>query len=389
MNKNSNALVAGAVALLFLLLIASRTAFVVRVDQFAIVTEFGKPVETVVEPGLYFMIPFVQSVTYLDRRIRGWDDSRQDTKTADSRQIDYIAYARWQISEPLLYYMRVGDEQRAHAVMDSIVTDRIQTRIRASKLASIIRETGRSFEARQAVDPRSIFDVYRECNPAINPEFAQTLAEDGRAGTNLSEDIDVMRSHIVAQILEESNAELETDYGIVIRDVHFKYLNYSEQVHGDIIKQIQADRLDDISSYLEIGQKCVGYINRITDSEKGTIIGEGQRTVREIDGKATAQAIQIKARAFGQNPELYQFLKTLEIYENTLGNQTRLVLSTDNPLLSLLTDADLYKAIPAIDLPPLEEVPALPTGSAPSPVEGTAVPAPTRADPLDTLVPTP
>ncbi len=328
-----------AVAVVLTLVFLSRTFFVVRVDQFAIVTQFGKPVRTLTEPGLYLRIPLVQEVKKLDKRIRGWDDQQWDTKTNDSRQIDYTVYARWQVAEPLTFYTAVGTEKRAHGVMDSIVTGRIQTKIRNNRLASIVRETGRQFEARASVDPRSIFDVYQECNPEVNPEFRKTLSDSrpNRGEATGGEQAMAMRSKLVEEILVEANKELVPDYGIRLRDLHFKYLNYATQVHGDIIRQIQADRNDDISAYLEIGQKCVGYINRITDAERGEILGSGESRVRELDGEAIAKAIDIKATAFGESPDLYVFLKNLELVESALGEQTRLVLSTDNPVLSLLT----------------------------------------------------
>jgi HflC protein len=228
--------------------------------------------------------------------------------------------------------------------MDSIVTDRIQKELRSRKLSEIVRETGRNFGARASVDLRNIFDVYEECNPEVNPEFKKALSADtlklapsDTDGTASSpSDGGAMRSAIVNAMVSASNEQLAPEYGIEIVDMHFKYLNYSHQVHEQIIKQIEADRKDDISSYLEVGQKCVGYINRIADAERGTILGEGERRVRELDGEAVARAIQIKAEAFQKDPEFFQFLKDLEIVGNVMNDRSKLVLSTQNPLLGLL-----------------------------------------------------
>ena len=345
MNQRSPA--AGLIAALIAALVVTgfQSFFIVRVDQFAIVLQFGKPVREVMESGLNFKIPFVQDVKRLDKRIQGWDDSAAGTKTTDSRQIDYTLYARWRITDPLTYYKNAGNVQGAYAGMDSIVTDRIQKELRSRKLSEIVRETGRNFGERASVDLRNIFDVYEECNPEVNPEFKKTLSADtlklapSEAGSEESDtpiDEDAMRSAIVNAMVAASNEQLGPEYGIEIVDMHFKYLNYSHQVHDQIIKQIEADRKDDISSYLEVGQKCVGYINRIADAERGTILGEGERRVRELDGEAVARAIQIKADAFQNDPEFFQFLKDLEIVRNVMNDKSRLVLSTQNPLLSLL-----------------------------------------------------
>ena len=374
MNERSPTLGLIAALVVALALTGFQSFFIVRVDQYAIVLQFGKPVREVMESGLNFKIPFIQNVKRLDKRIQGWDDSASGTKTADSRQMDYTLYARWRIIDPLTYYKNAGDVQGAYAGMDSIVTDRIQKELRSRKLSGIVRETGRDFGERASVDLRNIFDVYEECNPEVNPEFKKTLSADtlkmapSAADNNgkATLDGDAMRSAIVNAMVQASNEQLAPEYGIEIVDMHFKYLNYSAQVHEQIIKQIEADRKDDISSYLEVGQKCVGYINRMADAERGTILGEGERRVRELDGEAVAQAIQIKAQAFQQDPEFFKFLKDLEIVGNVMSDRSRLVLSTQNPLLDLLRRGPALPASAATMLAPPKP--------APNPVKAVPVP---------------
>ncbi len=365
------------VAIVLLGVLAYKSLFVVRIDQYAIVTNFGEPVAVHAEPGLFARVPFVQEVRYFDKRIQAWDDIAKDTKTLDSRQIDYTVFARWRIADPLNFYKSVGSERQAHATMDSVVTDRIQKAIRSRKLVSLVRGSERNFEARAAVDLRSIFDTYPECNPDVNPEFRKALAADvtlGEAARKLraSEPSEAMRATVVKEILEDANVRLREEFGIEIADLHFKYLNYSQKVHDDIIKQIEADRSFDISSYIEVGKKCVGYINRITDAERGQILGEGERRVRELDGKATADAIDIKAKAFGQDMEFYRFLRMLELYRDAFAKDTRLVLSGDHPVLALLRDRGLLSApvsghAPAGELPSLPMPKALPPPTVPTP----------------------
>lgn len=385
--SNRTPLLVGIVVVALLVVVALfKSFFVVRVDRFAIVTEFGNPVAEIDEPGFYFRVPFVQEVKYLDKRVRGWDDIGYDTKTADNRQIDYTVFARWRISNALQFYKAVGEEKRAHATMDSIVTDRIQTAVHRRKLAEIVRETGRQFGPPVSVDLRSIYDTYRECNPAVNREFKEALdATDIEAlqPKREVEKITTKRSEVVGEILKESNARL-VEFGIEIKDLQFKYVNYSPKVHADIIKKIQADRENDISSYIEVGRQCVGYISRFTDSERGQIIGDGQQRVRGIDGEAVAQAIDIKAKAFGQESDFYRFMRLLELYEQSFARETRLVLSSQSPLLKGLQDASALglgamppppappakgatdaKALPPTPPPPAPPAPA--TGPEPTP----------------------
>jgi len=334
------------------LVLASRALFVVRVDQFAIVTEFGDPIRIIDTPGLNFMIPVVQQVKYMDKRIRGWDDTDRDTQTGETHPIEYTVFARWRISDALKYYEAVGNVRNAHGHMDSIISDQIQAAVRRHKIASIVRETGRAFQRRKSVDLKDIFGQYRLCEPAVNPEFGKALSGvsatqkllDNAAAKNI-DDAQAMRSHVVEGILKASNTGLVA-FGIIIEDLHFKYLNYSPRVQDEIIKKIQSDRKEDIASYYEVGKECVGYIRGVTDTEKGEINGEAERRVREIDGQAVADAIKIKSGAFESNPGFYRFIRSLELYERSLHGRTSMIMSMDSPILQLMKNARVMADVP-------------------------------------------
>ena len=354
----------GAVAL-------TKSFFVVRPDQYAILTQFGDPRQVVTEAGLYWKTPFVQEVRYLDARVRGWDDTARDTKTAELRTIDFTAFARWRISDPLVFYKAVRTEKRAHASLDSVVTARIQATVRENPLASIVRDLGRPFEEREELDLRNVITGYDECNPDRNKEIAAIL-EEKRQEARSAEQAPAKRSEIVRSILQASNAILGSEFGIEILDLHFKYLNYSPQVHQKMIDSIRADREKDIAAYRKIGKACVGSIQQTKQRRLGEIQGERDREVRRIDGEGLAKAIGTKASAFNEDPEFFRFLETLLLYEHSLDAGTRLVLSADSPLLSLLSDPTVMAPVSKLALPPPARAPALPspTPAAEVPPEG-------------------
>lgn len=353
--------------------------FVVRPDQFAIVTEFGEPIRTIseascVEPkdadpesdaclkvlhrpaaGFYFRIPFIQDVRYLDARVRGWDDDATDTKTIELRTIDFVAFARWRIADPLKFYTAAKTEKKAMGGMDSIVTARIQTAIRGSKLGAIVRDRGRSFEARASLNLVQLIQDYTECRPERNPAIKAIIDKEREGATAgrkaKTEDSDAQRSEIVERIRIAANLKLGTEFGIKIEDLHFKYLNYSRKVHDDMIAAIIQDRKRDIEMYQKIGDTCAGTIEAAREKEKGKILGEKDRTVRQILGDANATAIRTKAQAFNMDPEFFRFIKTLELYQKSLAGGTRLILSSDSPLLALMQDKSLMAKVKRIELP--------------------------------------
>ena len=220
----------GTVLLILALLVtASNSFFIVRPDQFVVVTKFGDPVDEKREAGFYFLIPFFEDARYLDNRVRGWDDVAQNTNTAELKPIDFTAFARWEIDPTeggaTRFYTAVGDDRRAHASMDSVVTKRIQAAVREHRLATIVRDKGRSFDARASSDLQALFVDYPECRPAQNEEIQQMLSEYERVAKEMAQfvtdEAGALRTEIVNDILSSSNEILERDFGIRIRDLHF------------------------------------------------------------------------------------------------------------------------------------------------------------------------
>jgi len=402
-------------------IVLQSSAFIVRPDQFAIVTEFGDPKRVIADeycadpeggglgegaddaagaekcaerayrpkPGLYFRMPFVEDVRYLDARVRGWDDVAKDTKTVELRTIDFTAFARWRISDPLRFYTAARTDKRAMAGMDSIVTARIQAAIREHKLASIVRDSGRRFEARADLDLRDLIAGYPVCDPKRNPEIANVLrdAQGAAARRRLgkSDDARALRSEIVESIRKAANSKLRDEFGINIFDLHFKYLNYSPQVHQAMIESIKADRRRDIEAYRKVGAVCKGSIDQVKERRRGEITGERDRMVREIEGKAVAASIRTKAHAFNQDPEFFRFVKTLELYEGALTSGTKLVLDADSPLLKLLNDPALMAAVERRNLPAptLDDAPVPVPDADPVVPKDAAEPAPAKRTPSE------
>lgn len=339
---------------LIVLLALWMSFYVVRPDQFVVVTQFGDPIDEKRDPGVYFLIPFLQDARYLDSRVRGWDDIARNTNTAELKPIDFTAFARWQIATTpggaTRFYTAVQDDQRAKASMDSVVTKRIQAAVRDHRLASIVRDKGRSFGARASSDLKFLFVDYPECQPEANAEIKEMLDEYDEiaarmTGATSTEEGKALRSEIVEDILSTSNEVLAAEFGIELLDLQFKYLNYSSQVHAEITNKITKDRGRDIARYNKLGSACTGKIRQVKEQQLGAIVGERDRRVRELEGTAVAEAIAIKAEAFNSNPGFFRFLKMLELYEDSLAANTSFILSSDNPLLELMNDASLVRTV--------------------------------------------
>jgi len=382
MNVSLPALTAVLVALA-LLIGAWMSFYIVRPDQFVVLTQFGEPIDEIREPGLHFLTPFVQDARYLDNRVRGWDDVASNTNTAELKPIDFTAFARWKIDPTpggaTRFYTAVKDDRRAKASMSSVVTKRIQAAVREHRLASIVRDKGRSFGGRAASDLKFLFVDYPECQPGKNAEVKEMLDEYDEIAASLisatvTEEGKALRSEIVRNILSTSNEVLMKDFGIEILDLHFKYLNYSPQVHQEITDKITKDRGRDIARYNKLGNACTGTIRQVKEQQLGAIVGERDRRVRELEGDAIAQSIAIKAHAFNEGPGFFRFLKMLELYEDSLSSNTSFILSADNPLLALMSDPSLLRTVSKRRLAARPKAQPAPQPSTPPAAEGAKQP---------------
>ena len=354
--------IAAIVVVLALAVTAWKSFYIVRPDQLVVVTQFGEPIDEKREPGLNFLVPFVQDARFLDSRVRGWDDITKNTNTAELKPIDVTAFARWRIvptpgGATKYYTVHSGNERNAHANMDSIVTKRIQAAIREHRLASVVRDKGRTFGGRASSDLKFLFVDYPECKAETNGEIKAMLDEyeaiaANAVGATGTVDSSALRTEIVTKILTTSNEALRKQFGLEILDLHFKYLNYSPQVHAEITTKITKDRERDIARYNKLGGACVGTIKQVKEESLGAILGERDRRVRELHGQAVADAIKIKSEAFNEEPEFFRFLKMLELYEESLTQNTRFILSSDHPLLALMNDPALVDAVKQRELAP-------------------------------------
>ena len=295
---------------LVLLLVGGDGLFVVPVDRFVIVTEFGAPVRVLEEPGLYFKVPGVQHVVVIDKRIMSWDDQPQEVITLDKKRIYINSFARWRVEDPLKYYTAVRDESVAQMNLDKIIGGNIREIVSGNILDTLVRDTSR------------------------NLTYATEDSERARTTVELPEGRG--RTAIVRDIVELSRKELLDTFGIAIIDVDIKQLNYTKSAQDATIRQMISEREKVAATYEAQGRKVADTIAGETQEQVLGLRGSATREKLRIEGEARAESSATKAVSFGQDPEFFTFIQTLELYQKGLKKNTTLYLSTDSELLSLL-----------------------------------------------------
>lgn len=298
--------------ILLVILILGGSFFIVNETQQVVITQFGDPRGDPIDtPGLKMKVPFIQKANYFDKRFLEWDGDPNQIPTRDKRFIHVDTYARWQISDPLKYFQRLRTEVGAQSRLDDILDGETRNVVANHDLIEVVRSTNREFEVSE--------EVLGE-----QPDRRETI-ERGRA-------------KLAKEVLASAQSRTE-DLGIEILDFRFKRINYVEEVRREVYARMISERQRIAEQFRSEGAGESARINGEKERELKEITSEAYRQAQEIKGRADAEAADIYAAAYNRDPEFYRFLKTMEIFKETLDEGTVLVLSTDGDFLRYLGKA--------------------------------------------------
>jgi len=326
-----------ALAVLVLLSL-SGTFYVVQETEQIVITQFGQPTgQPITTAGLKMKVPFIQEVNRIEKRVLEWDGPVADMPTKDKLYIVVDAFGRWQITDPLKFFIRLKDVRTAQSRLDDILGSEMRNTIARHDLVEVVRTTkGRQPQRDAALEATA---------PVTNfPAIA------------------LGRVVLEKEVFEAAKTKL-SEFGIELLDVRFKRINYNRAVAGKIFERMTSERMQIAERFRSEGA-----------GEAAKIIGQKERDLREIEsqgyrqsqilmGKADAEATAIYAKAFNQSPqavEFYEFLRVLETYKTSFDKGTTVVLTTDSPLLRYFKGAAPASVLPA-------PKPAPPTSPTPQP----------------------
>lgn len=273
--------------------------FAVDQTQYAIVTRFGDPVRVIGEPGLQLKWPApIESVVHLDRRLLvldqpGPDEPPREFLTEDKKNIEVFTYTAWRIADPLDFLESVGGREEAEANLGVIVASELGKVLGRHNLSALLSTDAESLRLE-----------------AIVSEVRETCARTSRE-----------------------------QYGIEVVDFRIKRINFPKQNRNSVFERMRAERKRIATRYRSEGEEEATKIRAAADKQQAELLAQAERQAREIEGRAEAEATRIYAEAYAQDPEFFEFLRTLESYEKSLTQGTTIVLPADSPYLKLLMSA--------------------------------------------------
>ena len=270
------------IPLILLIALGSQSIFTVHETQKAMLIQLGEPVDEVLGPGLHFKIPFIQRVEYFDARILDYDARSAEALTSDKKTIVLDNYARWIISDPLLFYRSVRTIPRAQARLDDVV-------------------------------------------------YSQLRAQVGRH--TLTEVVSSKRGSIMEDVTKRTS-DIMKQYGITVVDVRVKRTDLPTENQRAIFGRMRAERERQAKQYRSEGTEEALKLRSEADREQAVILAEANRRASVIRGEGDAAAANIFAEAFERSPEFYAFQRGLEALRKGLSKNTRIVLTHEVPFLT-------------------------------------------------------
>lgn len=280
-------LVTVVVVLIAALILVQASCYIVDEREQVVVTEFGQPIRTVQTPGLNFKIPFIQQLhTFEDRLLYSDADPRQ-IYTQDKKNLIVDNFARWRIADPLKFLVSVQNVSYAQSRLDDI-----------------------------------IFSAVRE-------ELGQRT---------LTEIVATSREEIMQKVTDLSR-DAALALGIDIVDVRIKRADLPLENKANVFERMRAERTRQAKEYRAEGEEIATKIRAQTDLEVTTLTSEALQKSQLIRGEGDAEALRIYADAFEQDPRFFEFWRTLEAYEKTLGQGTTVVMPPSSDFFRYLGKA--------------------------------------------------
>ncbi|MBI2176860.1 MAG: protease modulator HflC [Candidatus Tectomicrobia bacterium] len=258
--------------------------FTVREDQQVVVTRLGKPVRVIRAAGLSYRVPFVEQLTYFDRRLLEYDSNPTEIITQDKKTLVVDNFSRWRIIDPLQFLRTVRDEVGAQARLDDIIYSELRLELGRKDLIEIVAKE---------------------------------------------------RGPLMEKVTQEADRKAK-EYGIQIVDVRLKRGDLPAENLKAIYGRMQAERERIATQYRSEGREEAQKIRAGTDRERDILLADAYEKEQKIMGEGDARSIDITARAFAQDAEFYTFLKSLEVYQKSFKDKTTILLPSDSNLLRFL-----------------------------------------------------
>lgn len=318
--------------------------YVVNEGTKGIVTRFGKVIRNsdgklnIVDPGLHIKAPFIDQVKALDVRIQTISSSADRFVTSEKKDVIIDSYVKWQILDAATYYLTTagGNKLQAEELLRRRINNSLRSQIGRLTIHEIV--SGQNNGQDTALE-ESDFDTVvdnGDTGVAVADNASDSLSQTATPEATVSQS---KRDEVMQYALKDIGASAKA-LGIKIVDVRIKQINLPPEVSNSIYQRMRAERDAVAKLHRSQGRKEAEAIKAHADREVVVKIAEAERQARSLRGEGDAEATRIYADAYKQNPKLFEFLRSMDAYKNSIKGKDTLVLQPDSEFFKFFNDAD-------------------------------------------------
>jgi membrane protease subunit HflC len=290
---------AAAIILVIAVIIGGASLFTVGQNQQALVLRLGEPIPgraLVTKPGLHVKVPFIETVTLLDRRILDLETPKQEVLASDNNRIEVDAFLRYRIVDALRFYQTVGTIERANNQLGSVLSSALRRVLGEATMVQIIRE--------------------------------------GRSG-------------LMVSIRELVNGEA-VRLGVEVVDVRIRRADLPKQISDRVFDRMRTERAREAAEFRAQGAEAAQRIRAKADRDVVILRADAQRQADQTRGEGDAERNRIFAEAYNADPNFFAFYRSMQAYEAGLrSGDTRLILSPTSEFFRFFGQPDGKKPAPA------------------------------------------
>lgn len=263
---------------------------VVDVTELAVLTIFGRPTQSITEPGFYLKWPFpIQTLHLIDARLLVLDPETAEFLTKDKKNVLVNSFLCWRVKDPLRFIESLGSRLQAELHLTDVLNSELGAVLGAYDFSALV---------------------------STNPETVQL-------------------EQMMQAVTEHCATVAEKEFGIQVLDVRLKRLNFPDQNRASVFNRMRAERERIATRYRSEGEEQATKIKSEAERQRREILAKANQEAEELRGKGEAEAAKIYADSYGQDPEFYAFWETLQTYRQSLQDKTTVIIPADTQLMKV------------------------------------------------------
>lgn len=326
MKKTGKALI--VIAVIAVLMVLSGSFYTTMENEYSVVKQFGRIVQTNDTAGLRVKVPFVQTVNYVPKALQVYDLPQSEVITSDKKTMIVDAYVLWDVTDAKAYTQTLNaSASTAQGRIDVIVYNAIKTTISSMTQEELIASRDNSVKIETTTDDSEDIE--------IKDIEAQELDEDGNVIKSSDKEVEVI---VISDLLEKCIGDQCDQYGIEISDVKIKVLDLPDENKEAVYNRMITERNNIAAAYKAQGESEAQIIRNTTDKEVSVMLSEAQAKADATVAEGEAEYMRILSEAYNDEGKADFYLFSLQLdtlKESVTNGNTTVFLDKNSPIAQI------------------------------------------------------